>query len=124
MALSDEEQRLLDQLEESLRAEDPRLARSFSAQDPQTRAARHRSYATGAGLVFIAGVIALISGIGIHWAISTAGFIAMFVATVIAVASWQKVEKTQSPSVRSHIRTPKTTSTLEDRWRRRQEGGL
>ncbi len=123
MALSEDEQRLLDELEASLAADDPRLANTLGTRSSYKV---HRRRASLAGLLFAIGVALLIGGLSTQiWALGLVGFVAMFAATVIGISAWQKVEGAEKPVTTS-------TSTcggrpfmgkMEDRWRRRQNGG-
>ena len=71
MELSDQERKLLEQLEASLKAEDPTFAETLSGRG-QVRI--HRRRAAIAGLAFLVGVVALLGGIPIHPAVSIVGF--------------------------------------------------
>ena len=64
MALSEQERKLLEQLEASLKADDPDLADTLSGAGSVRI---HRRRATLAGIGFIVGIIALIGGIPLHW---------------------------------------------------------
>ena len=88
MALSEDEQRLLDQLEAALEAEDPKLANTLRGT---TSRRLHRRRAALAGLGFLAGIAMLVGGMEVHWALSVAGFLVMLAATVVAVTAWQHV---------------------------------
>jgi len=78
MALSADEQRLLDQLEASLRAEDPGLARKFKAT-PEPPAKRPW-WALITGL--IVGVVLLATGMLWLWPLSVLGFLVMFAGAI------------------------------------------
>ncbi|MCC2593398.1 DUF3040 domain-containing protein [Tessaracoccus sp. OS52] len=129
MALSEQERKLLEQLEASLMADDPKLAETLRG----TSSIRiHRRRATVAGLGFIAGVVVLIAGVQINPLVSIGGFLLMLAAAIIAVNSWQRVagedDKGESPARPDDHPGPKPTSQdfmekLEERWRRRQDGG-
>ena len=124
MALSEEEQRLLAQLEASLAAEDPKFAQTLG-QPVKTSRQIHKTRATTAGLLFLVGLVLLVAGLRTFWFLSVIGFIAMFVATVIGLTSWQKA--TGAPARPTAPRSPSKEplgSRLEERWRRRQEGQL
>ena len=71
MALSEQEQKRLEQLEASLLAEDPKFADTLRGNS-QFRVQRRR--AALAGLAFVAGLAALVTGVQIQPAISIAGF--------------------------------------------------
>ena len=125
MALSKDEQALLDQMEAALAQEDPKLA---NAMRGTTSRRVHRRRAALAGVAFVVGVACLIAGMNIHWTISVLGFVIMLAATVVAISAWERVAPDDAGQPAS--RPPKTTSgpdmmnKLEDRWRRRQEGSL
>ncbi len=122
MALSEEEQRLLDQLEASLIQDDPRLAKSM-ASAPTYQVERRK--ASIAGAFFLLGLILLAMGISWHPIVSIIGFVVMFGSTVLALTSWRKVDASSRPSRPKPA--PQTTplgERMEDRWRRRTEGDL
>ncbi len=125
MALSEEEQRLLEQMEAALAAEDPKLASTLRG----TRTRRlHRRRAALAGLGFVVGLAALVAGMQVGAAVSVIGFIVMLAATIIALTSWQHVgDEGASSRPLSRPRTPSGDSAfmdrMEERWRRRQDEG-
>ncbi len=122
MALSEEEQRLLDQLEASLRADDPKLAQRLASPAPRIV---HQRRATLAGLGFVVGVVLLLIGIRSLWVVSVIGFVAMLAATVVALSSWQRATGPSGSSSRTKPQSdPPFLSKMEDRWRRRQQGGI
>lgn len=123
MALSEEEQRLLAQLEASLTADDPKLAQTLGSH--HTPRQIHGRRATLAGVLFLIGLVGLVVGLQTVWIISVVGFLAMFAATIIALGSWQKVT---DPAAQPRPTTKSTSEPfmgrMEDRWRRRQDGDL
>ncbi|WP_026927344.1 DUF3040 domain-containing protein [Granulicoccus phenolivorans] len=120
MALSNEEQKLLDQMEAALAAEDPKLANTLRGS--QGGRVLHRKRAALAGLGFVVGAVALIAGMQIHWVLSVVGFVIMLVSTVVALTSFRRADSGSTP------RTGKTKANantgfmdkMEERWRRRQ----
>ena len=95
MALSDKEQRLLEQLEAALAAEDPKLANTLRGTTTRTL---HRRRAAIAGLGFVIGLAALIGGMQLSIFVSVIGFVVMLVSTVVALSSWRLVDtEAQSP---------------------------
>ncbi len=133
MALSEQERKLLEQLEASLMADDPKFAETLRG-DSHFRV--HRRRATLAGLGFLAGLVILVAGMQVHPVVSIVGFLAMLVAAIIGISSWQRVtnEGASMPpnpdsSPTAAGRAPSGDSKqefmdrLEERWRRRQEGG-
>lgn len=122
MPLSEEEQRLLDQLEASLMEDDPRLAKSM-ATAPTYQVERRK--ASLAGVFFLLGLILLVLGVSWHPAISVVGFVLMFGATVLALTSWRKVDPSAKPSrPKPSPQSTPLSERMEDRWRRRTEGNL
>jgi uncharacterized membrane protein YphA (DoxX/SURF4 family) len=122
MALSKDEQRLLEQMEAALEAEDPELASTLRGT---TTRKLHTRRATLAGLAFVLGVVCLIVGMKVHFALSIVGFVIMLAATIIAISSWRYVDES---SVRNSRKQPVDESPfmdrLADRWRKRQDEGL
>ncbi|MGI5952499.1 MAG: DUF3040 domain-containing protein [Brooklawnia sp.] len=124
MALSEEEQRLLADLEASLAADDPKLAQTLgSHQGPRQI---HGRRAALAGLLFMVGVIMLVVGLQTVWVISVIGFIAMVAGTLIGLGSWRKATD-PAAAPRQTTRSGSSASDpfmgrMEDRWRRRQDG--
>ena len=128
MALSEQERKLLEQLEASLMAEDPRLADRLSGT-AEVRVHRRRAALAGLGLVV--GIVVLIAGVTVHPAVSVVGFVIMLVSVLVGVNSWQHVGDDGQPS-RPKPAPPKNDppsssgsdfmERLEERWRRRQEG--
>ncbi len=134
MALTEEEKRLLAQLEASLSADDPKLAQTLRGGRP-----RHPS----AGRIVIsivgmlAGVALLIVGMQIHPLISVLGFLVMLAALMVALgAGGRRREPSGSSSSAASsrpkapkVKGPKPTKgdfmqRMEDRWRRRRDGQL
>lgn len=131
MALSEQERKLLEQLEASLMAEDPKLADTLSGS---SSIRIHRRRAALAGLAFIVGVVVLVVGIQIHPAVSILGFLLMLGGALVGINSWRRVGhdgdgRTGQGPQQGKPRQPTTSSQdfmdkLEERWRRRQEGDL
>ena len=129
MALSEEEQRLLDQMEAALAAEDPKLVNALRGTG--TRRV-HRRRAAIAGVGFFAGLALLITGMSTNWFVSVLGFVVMVAAAVTAIYSWPHVGSGGSDSGRNADR-PKAPQTsgpddsqgfmdkMEERWRRRRD---
>lgn len=134
MELSDQERKLLEQLEESLKAEDPTFADTLSGRG-QVRI--HRRRAAIAGLAFVVGLVGLLAGIQLHPLASIAGFAVMLVGAVVGINSWQRVQEDTEPAKGTRPnhggdgpgqRPPASSSSedfmtrLEERWKKRQEG--
>ncbi|MEE9965695.1 MAG: DUF3040 domain-containing protein [Propionicimonas sp.] len=88
MALSEEEQRLLEQMEAELAAEDPRLANAL--RGPQRHWYRRRVLVAALG--FAVGVTVLVLGMEWHPLVSVLGFLIMLIATVVGLAAWRHAD--------------------------------
>lgn len=126
MPLSNEEQRLLDELEASLMAEDPRLAQTMGS--PTTPRQIHGRRAGLAGLGFLLGLILLLVGMQTVWIVSVLGFVAMLASAIIALSAWRHVDPKEAAKNAKGSRptTPDSAAfmdKMEDRWRRRQNDG-
>ena len=122
MALSEQEQRLLEQLEAALAEEDPTFANTLRGTGARTL---HRRRAALAGVGFLIGVAALVAGIEVHWAVSVLGFAIMLASTIVALNAWQHVDAGASRTAGAR-QVPDPTAfmdRMEDRWRRRNEEG-
>ncbi|MCW3157130.1 DUF3040 domain-containing protein [Micropruina sonneratiae] len=122
MALSEEEQRLLTQMEEALAAEDPKLASTLRGT---TTRRLHRRRAAIAGVGFLIGIACLVGGMQVSPALSIVGFVIMLAASVVAITSWRHVgdAAASKPSVRSPQGEKAFMDKMEERWRRRQDEG-
>jgi hypothetical protein len=129
--LSDHEQRLLDQIERQLYAEDPKFAHAVRTTNPQVH---YRRRIIKAGFGFVVGVCALMAGLiasphggPVTIAISVAGFLVMVACTVWGLTSWKRMTgiATEPPGRRTRNSAKSRASfmdRLEERWRRRTEG--
>jgi cytochrome c biogenesis protein CcdA len=130
MPLSDHEQRMLDQIESALYAEDPKFASSVRGGGLRAPTARRRLQ--GAAL-FVTGLAMLVSGvafkatmIGNFPILSVVGFIVMFAGVVYAITGRRlpgRVDHSgpaQGPRQRRNKGGGGSfTSRMEDRFRRR-----
>ena len=128
MPLSNEEQKMLDELEASLRAEDPRLARTMGTPAKRRPPTRSRRKAGLAGLGFVAGLVLLLIGMQTVWVVSVIGFVLMLGSAVLALNAWSgsAASKTDAPpksTTRRPVSSDPFTTRMEDRWRRRQDEG-
>lgn len=130
MPLSDHEQRMLDQIESALYAEDPKFASSVRGGHLRAPSARRRLQ--GAGL-FVLGLAMLVAGVafkatmvGGFPALSVLGFAVMFAGVVFAVSgpTAQGTRDRNDAPVRKGARRSSAgggsfTNRMEDRFRRR-----
>ena len=153
MPLSEEELRLLEQMERALVEEDPKFASTLRGTSLR-RSARRRAIA--AGVVFVLGICLLMGGVmsgkdTLNIAIGIAGFLVMLGAATVgltAIRGQQQHAAAQAdPRTVAHpsrgftvidggrtgrTRRPRRTSArasgsfmerMEERWRRRRESG-
>lgn len=129
MALSDEEQRLLEQMEAALAAEDPKLVNTLRGTGVRRV---HRRRAALAGVGFFAGLTLLVVGMSTDVILSVLGFVLMVCAAVTAIYSWQHVGSGGSDAGRMSGRSPAPQPSgssdsqgfmdkMEERWRRRRD---
>jgi hypothetical protein len=135
--LSEHEQRLLEQMERALYAEDPKFASSLRGRDPRSH---FRRRILVAGLGFLAGVVLLMTGLVAQVVlVSVLGFLAMLASAFFAVTSYRSMTTAaqlgvvDGGAVRKPRGTPARTAKgsgpgfmarLEERWnRRRDENG-
>jgi hypothetical protein len=129
--LSEHEQRQLEQIEQSLYADHPRLARIMRAKDPKVH---YRRRVVVAAVGFLLGVGMVVAGVVFlkyHW-LSAAGFVVLVLSSAWAVASYRKMAGIMMGQRRERGRArgqaPKAAQNsglmerIEERWRRRQEG--
>lgn len=128
MPLSDEEARLLQQLEKSLAAEDPDFASTLRGSK---LVARNRRLALLSGVGFLIGVGLLLAGAftAMTW-LGIVGFLVMLATAYIFVLAWRSglgssddgtVERTGGPTRSSRPSSGSFVNRLEQRWQRRQD---
>lgn len=123
MALSEHEQRLLDQLEQQLHAEDPKFANSMASS--AGRGISTRRIVLGA-LVVVAGIAVLLLGIaartGLGLGIGVLGFLIMGAGVYYATTKGKQVESKTSPGRRERESTTQRgfMNNLENKWDERK----
>jgi hypothetical protein len=126
MPLSDHEQRMLEQIEKALYAEDPKFAQSVRARDPRVH---YRRRLIQAAIGFLIGVGLLVAGVITKYVwMGVAGFLIMLTCAMWALSSWRHMaglgqRRGQSTPRKRHARDTGQSfmERLEERWRRRQE---
>ena len=132
MPLSEHEQRLLDQIERALYAEDPKFASTVRSTDLRThmrRRLRRAAFLLGLGFVL------LVAGLPAQQPIiSVIGFVVMLAALLLALSAWKRLGGgSSSASLRSvgstggggggALKRAKERGSardrLEERWKRR-----
>jgi hypothetical protein len=123
--LSEHEQRLFEQIEQSL-AEDPKFASAVRASDPRFHARRRLLIAA---VVIIAGLALVVYGtVSKTPLLGVAGFVVMLGAAAYAMQSHRRAQTPDlrvvggSTSRRTRGRRMSLLDRLEDRWRQRPEG--
>ncbi|MBS2538686.1 DUF3040 domain-containing protein [Catenulispora sp. NF23] len=140
MPLSDHEQRLLEQMERALHAEDPKFASALQGADLR---ALFRRRALLAVIGFVLGVGMLVAGVVISQiALSVAGFVVMLACAWLTYASWRRIPAPGEivPIARRRARAvtgkgggrqgrqgrqakQPTMRRFEERWQRRRDEG-
>ncbi|WP_031506594.1 DUF3040 domain-containing protein [Streptomyces megasporus] len=133
MPLSEHEQRMLEQMERALYAEDPKFATALEGGELRTYT-RRRVYQAVAG--FLVGVALLMAGmVAQQVVVSVLGFLVMLGCAVLAVTGWRKAPKPGEHPVpedrghhggRPHLRRqarPRRSmmNRIEERWQRRRD---
>ncbi len=136
MPLSEHEQRQLEQIEQALYREDRALVRRVRSSDPRVHYRRRVAealvgLALGAAMI-AAGIVLPVIGLAV------AGFVVMLLCSIWVLNSWRQMSAValgatpgQLGGKRRSRRSKRGTAgnasfgeRLDERWRRRQEGGL
>ncbi|MCX2922543.1 DUF3040 domain-containing protein [Streptomyces sp. NEAU-W12] len=135
MPLSEHEQRMLEQMERALYAEDPKFASALEGSGLRTYT-RRRVYQAVAG--FLVGIALLMAGMVAQqvW-LSVVGFLVMLGCAVLAVTGWRKAPKpgeqaadavagtagsTGAPQSGRQARQRRSVmNRIEERWQRRRD---
>ena len=129
--LSEHEQRQLEQIEQALYADHPRLAKAMRAKDPKVH---YRRRVIQAAIGFLIGVGMVVAGLYFkyHW-LAAGGFVVMVLSSAWAVSSYRKMaglivgnrgrrsRRRDGHAARS-AQSGGLMERIEQRWRRRQEG--
>jgi hypothetical protein len=133
--LSEHERRQLEQIEQALRAGDPRFADAVRAADPRVH---YRRRVIAAALGFLPGVGLLLAGVVVNVVLlAVAGFVVMLACSLWAVTSYRRMTGSATATAgrsgkmrrAAHGRQAGRPAgsglmgRLEERWRHRQQGG-
>ena len=134
--LSEHEQRQLEQIEQALYREDPKFGRLVRSSDPRVHYKRKLAQAL-AGVVIGAALIA--AGVVTHRVyLEAAGAALALLSLIWATVSWRrhlarvrparakasaKGQVRPGPGRPAQTRRARMMERMEERWRRRQEGG-
>ena len=136
MPLSEEEQRLLEQMEQALAADDPKFASTLRGS---ALAARGRRQALIAAVVFVLGVAVLMVGAIIQVTlVAVAGFVVMLASAYFFAMAWRRAQTGEAEAAKGsaaaggasvhNLRTKQKQrdsnsfmDRMEERWRRRRD---
>ena len=127
MALSDREQKLLEQMEQALYAEDPKFASSLRRSGFTIAPGERRNV--------IFGLLALVSGLVLVFGsvvsktviVGIPGFLLVLTGFVFIARGLQEPVGAATPTptkVRNRTKNSKLMSRLEERWQQRRDGGF
>ncbi|GAA2280729.1 hypothetical protein GCM10010149_26080 [Nonomuraea roseoviolacea subsp. roseoviolacea] len=128
MPLSEHEQRLLDQIEQALYAEDPKWANTVRISDPRSH---YKRRLIKASIGFALGVVLLMVGVVINLIpLGVGGFVVMLAACLWGLSSWKRMNgfvDTASGSAPAPGKPARRggrgtfMERMEERWRRRHD---
>jgi hypothetical protein len=120
--LSEDEQRILHEIEQRLTEDDPRLVREVGQTTVYTHALRNLKLAA---VVFVLGVVAMILLLGTHFALSFAAFLVMLAAALVFERNARRLGKTGVQQLTQNLRGSSmreyfgsTSQRMRDRMRR------
>jgi Protein of unknown function (DUF3040) len=127
--LSEHEQRLLDQIEQALYAEDPKWANTVRISDPRSH---YRRRLVKASIGFILGIVLLMVGVVIKQIpLGVGGFVVMLAACLWGLSSWKRMNGFGDSAPEAGGATPPKGARkgnrgsfmerMEERWRRRHD---
>lgn len=132
MPLSEEEQRLLEQMEQALAADDPKFASTLRGSASAAR--NRRQVLAGAG-AFVLGVCVLMVGaVQTSTVVAVVGFLTMLGGAYLFAVAWRRVQQGTGseggeravapyPSRASKETSGSFMDRMEERWRRRRDDG-
>ncbi|MFI9429421.1 MULTISPECIES: DUF3040 domain-containing protein [Streptosporangium] len=130
MPLSDHEQRLLDQIEQALYAEDPKWANTVRISDPRSH---YKRRLVKASIGFLLGIVLLMVGVVIiNIPLGVGGFVVMLAACLWGLSSWKRMNGFSEAAAAARPGQPGKTGRrggprqsfmerMEERWRRRSD---
>jgi len=130
--LSEHEQRLLEQIEQALYAEDPKWANTVRISDPRTH---YKRRLIRASIGFALGVVVMMVGVVISGSalipLGVGGFVVMLAACLWGLSSWKRMNGFGDSPPSSGTATPQGKQArrnrgtfmerMEERWRRRHD---
>jgi hypothetical protein len=123
MPLSEHEQRLLEQMERQLYADDPKLASTLRGTGRSLRS-RHRLLVGALGVA--GGLAILVGGVASQlWPVGVVGFLVMLGGGWWASTGWQGgqvASPTPTQQPRKSAQRSGFMTRIEERWERRRDG--
>lgn len=123
--LSEDEQRILLEIEQRLTEEDPDLVREVASTTVYTHALRNLKLASA---LFVVGVVAMIWLLGTHAVLAFGGFLIMLIAAVIFERSARRLGKAGVQQITQNLRGGSvrdyfgsTSQRMRDRMRREDQ---
>jgi len=131
--LSENEQRMLEQMERALYAEDPKFATQLKGSDARTF---YRKRLVVAGIGFTLGIVVLMAGAisagsntTLLIVLALIGFALMLASAWIGITSWRKIPApgeigtfpTGASGSRGKSASPGFMNRVEDRWKKRRD---
>ena len=128
MPLSENEQRMLEQMERALYEEDPKFATQLKGSDAR---AFYRKRLVGAVIGFTVGIAALLGGAVANIpAVAVVGFLLMLASAWFGVSSWRRIpgpgeigafQATAGKAGGGKKAGPGLMNRVEDRWKKRRD---
>ncbi len=129
MPLSEEEQRLLEQMEEALATEDPKFVSALRGSSTRSR---HKRLTIFGCIGFVVGLATLMTGAVLpQIAVAVVGFVLMLLGAYLALSHFRQIGAAEVPDnvhpiSRAKGRAPAPRQSgfmnrMEDRWRRRRD---
>ena len=112
MPLSEHEQRLLDQIERALYAEDPKFASTVRSTDLRTHMRRRLRRAA---YVLVIGFVLLLTGVVTNIVVGVAGFVVMLAALLLALSAWKRLGGSSGTTLRAVGNGPGRTDRTAQR---------
>lgn len=118
MPLSEHEQRLLDQLEQQLHAEDPKFANALASDPARSLSTRHIVIGV---LVTIVGIMVLLFGVSINViVVGILGFLIMGAGVYVAVSRPKFISNAAGGGKARAKQKSGFMNSLEERWEERR----
>ena len=121
MPLSDHEQRLLEQIERALYAEDPKFASTVRSTDLRHY---HRRRVVRGAVVCVLGIAAVVGGaVAGYAALVAIGVIVIGLGVALTVTAWRRMTQgdllAHARRARAKSARPSLRTRMEERWQRR-----